>query len=333
MKSYEFDNLDEVGIDLICNVFNKMLSDEMVGVAYFNYNNYEWCVGVDVVRIINDLNGHRPLPNSILGIQVIKSYTIKPNEIVLRISPRLYEIDGSKEESKKDKVIIGDMMPGYRYVDTDEAGRIKSITNDEKKHHEKALDRLKNTLNNVYGDSLDALRYSIEAAKFFNFNIKEKESNTMPTNYNKMFLGTGNLYFRFKAEIKDVIFNNPATIILWNDDTKTVVKCGEGEVYDPEKGLAMAIAKKFLGNQGNYYDTFKKYLPVKDEEIKESDSFKKDINSISETLDTCKDIPRGFVTLKEFAKLTEQSEDKVRSDIKAGLLPAKKIKGKWQIPW
>ena len=61
--------------------------------------------------------------------------------------------------------------------------------------------------------------------------------------------------------IKKVIFNKPATIILWSDDTKTVVKCGENDTYDPEKGLAMAIAKKALGNKGNYFETFKKWLP------------------------------------------------------------------------
>ena len=48
--------------------------------------------------------------------------------------------------------------------------------------------------------------------------------------------------------IKKVIYNDPATIILWSDHTKTVVQCQEGDVYDPEKGLAMAIAKKALGN-------------------------------------------------------------------------------------
>ena len=62
-------------------------------------------------------------------------------------------------------------------------------------------------------------------------------------------------------EIKDVIFNEPATIILWADGTKTVVKCQEGEGYDPEKGMAMAISKKVLGNKGNYYEVFKKWLP------------------------------------------------------------------------
>lgn len=66
--------------------------------------------------------------------------------------------------------------------------------------------------------------------------------------------------------IKDVIFNDPAVIVLWNDGTKTVVKCSENDIFDPEKGLAMAISKKALGNQGNYYNTFKKYLSVYEEE-------------------------------------------------------------------
>lgn len=44
-----------------------------------------------------------------------------------------------------------------------------------------------------------------------------------------------------------VIYNDPATIILWKDGTKTVVKCMEGEDYDPEKGFAMAVLKKLFG--------------------------------------------------------------------------------------
>lgn len=68
-------------------------------------------------------------------------------------------------------------------------------------------------------------------------------------------------YKQVPLSIKKVIFNDPCTIILWSDKTKTVVKCGEDEEYDPEKGMAMAISKKFLGNKGNYYETFKKHLP------------------------------------------------------------------------
>ena len=66
----------------------------------------------------------------------------------------------------------------------------------------------------------------------------------------------------FKLEIKKVIFNDPATIVIWKDGSKTVVKCGENDIYDKEKGLAMAIAKKAFGNKGNYYEEFKKWLPV-----------------------------------------------------------------------
>ncbi len=61
--------------------------------------------------------------------------------------------------------------------------------------------------------------------------------------------------------IKDVIFNDPATIVMWSDGSKTVVRVAEGETFDPEKGLAMAISKKHFGNCGNYYNCFKKWLP------------------------------------------------------------------------
>lgn len=47
--------------------------------------------------------------------------------------------------------------------------------------------------------------------------------------------------------IKKVIFNKPATIVLWEDGSKTVVKLNKGERWDPEKGLAMAIIKKKFG--------------------------------------------------------------------------------------
>ena len=66
--------------------------------------------------------------------------------------------------------------------------------------------------------------------------------------------------------IKKVIFNYPATIVLWSDGSKTVVKCQDGDIYDPEKGLAMAISKKAIGNKGNYCNEFKKWLPEDEEE-------------------------------------------------------------------
>lgn len=64
-----------------------------------------------------------------------------------------------------------------------------------------------------------------------------------------------------RSSYLEVIFNPPATIVLWSDGSKTVVKCGKNEKFDPEKGLAMCIAKKVLGNKGNYYELFKEWLP------------------------------------------------------------------------
>lgn len=63
-------------------------------------------------------------------------------------------------------------------------------------------------------------------------------------------------------EIKDVIFNDPATIVFWEDGTKTIVKCRKelGDTYSKETGLAMAIAKKAYGNKGNFNDVFNRWL-------------------------------------------------------------------------
>ncbi len=64
----------------------------------------------------------------------------------------------------------------------------------------------------------------------------------------------------WKKKIKRVIFNGTATIILWESGEKTVVKCGRNEIYDPEKGLAMALCKYVLGNKSNFNQFFKAFL-------------------------------------------------------------------------
>lgn len=85
--------------------------------------------------------------------------------------------------------------------------------------------------------------------------------------------------------IKKVIFNYPATIVLWSDGSKTVVKCQDGDIYDPEKGLAMAISKKALGNKGNYCNEFKKWLPEDEEEEEKTVELRFDTSEISKSLE------------------------------------------------
>ena len=79
----------------------------------------------------------------------------------------------------------------------------------------------------------------------------------------------------FAPEIKNVIFNPPATIVLWADGTKTVVKCHGEDEYDPEKGLAMAISKKMLSNKYEYYNVFKKWLKKWEKEKEDFELIKK----------------------------------------------------------
>lgn len=44
-----------------------------------------------------------------------------------------------------------------------------------------------------------------------------------------------------------VIYNPPATIVYWNDGSRTVVKCSKDVEYDPYVGFCVAIAKKAYG--------------------------------------------------------------------------------------
>ena len=51
---------------------------------------------------------------------------------------------------------------------------------------------------------------------------------------------------------KKIIFNGPATIVMWDDGTKTVVKQSNLDDYDYEKGFAMCVVKKVFGDQYAY---------------------------------------------------------------------------------
>lgn len=99
---------------------------------------------------------------------------------------------------------------------------------------------------------------------------------------------------------KKVIFNGPATTILWKDGTKTTVKCSDEDVWSDDVGIAMCYLKKMLGNKGNYNNIFREAMKVaevqtKKEELATStaiegdsyyssalDSMKQNINEINE---------------------------------------------------
>ena len=117
---------------------------------------------------------------------------------------------------------------------------------------------------------------------------KDKRRNEMPVERKST---SSCVYYATTAKsvsvpsIKKVIFNYPATIVLWNDESKTVVKCQDGDIYDPEKGLAMAISKKALGNKGNYCNEFKKWLPEDEEEEEKTVELRFDTSELTKSLE------------------------------------------------
>lgn len=46
--------------------------------------------------------------------------------------------------------------------------------------------------------------------------------------------------------IKQVIYNDPATIVFWSDGTKTTSKRDYRDEYNPEMGLILAVMKKIV---------------------------------------------------------------------------------------
>lgn len=109
---------------------------------------------------------------------------------------------------------------------------------------------------------------------------------------------------RYFNVIKKVIFNEPATIVFWSDGTKTVVKCGDDDIWDPEKGLAMAVTKKFFGNEGFYYDIFKKWIP----EEKQMDTIVVDGRPLFNTL-ASQGLGEIADALQQFGSLVKKVEE------------------------
>lgn len=48
--------------------------------------------------------------------------------------------------------------------------------------------------------------------------------------------------------VRRIVFSDPATIVFWMDDTKTVVKCMKGEKFERYAGFAAACMKKMFGS-------------------------------------------------------------------------------------
>lgn len=194
----------------------------------------------------------------------------------------------------------------------------------DKYNQRHALYQLKSKLNAIYGEQITinfdkgyenpyTVEYPQKTLKELKEISKIMNERTNRLDYNNLY-SIGSLFGIRKPEINKVIFSGPCTIVLWDDGDKTMVRC-ENEHFDKEKGLAMAIAKKFLGtnkNKSDYFDIFKGFIPEEKEKTK----------TVTE-----------LYTVKEVAIKERVTSAEIRKRIKKGLYPgAYKENGIWLIP-
>ena len=95
------------------------------------------------------------------------------------------------------------------------------------------------TSNTTEEKNLKDILYSIENGNISNFlNNVFKEAFRDKITYKNTLI-----------YIKKVIYNKPAIIVFWSDDTKTVSVCAEEDTFDVEKGLLIAVLKKLTSTE------------------------------------------------------------------------------------
>lgn len=67
--------------------------------------------------------------------------------------------------------------------------------------------------------------------------------------------------------VRKIMFNDPATIVFWDDGTKTVVKVTPGDKYVPYYGFLAALAKKIYGNNTRVQEMIRPWLPEEEKPV------------------------------------------------------------------
>ena len=107
-----------------------------------------------------------------------------------------------------------------------------------------------NELSSYISSSIENLRKTLKEAFGELFNLEENNMS------------------RKSLEVKKVIYSGPCTIVIWADDSKTIVRCQDGDTYSKEVGLLMCLAKKVWGTNtsgSNFNDYISKVISEKEE--------------------------------------------------------------------
>ena len=218
---------------------------------------FETSNGLEIILITYDCVNDMP-EKDVYSLFINESdlYKLLSGVSPLDFDDSLKKIIGTSRKRSESLTVSGVLGEAHRNMIKIEVNSIFGVKGMEE-------ERMKNDRNLIVYKSEEEM-----AKEFINFGKRYGGYGFLPMNYAAISTISVNQDRKPRLDlgIKNVIFNDPATIVLWNDGTKTVVKVQDGDVFDPEKGLTMAIVKKLLGNQGNYYNELKKWLP-KEEKV------------------------------------------------------------------
>ena len=82
------------------------------------------------------------------------------------------------------------------------------------------------------------------------------------------------VYIPHAYRVKRIIYNDPATIVFWDDGTKTVVKRGEKETFNKYTAFCAALAKKMYGNNSQVNKIVNSGLDETKKRVQKSDTKK-----------------------------------------------------------
>lgn len=71
------------------------------------------------------------------------------------------------------------------------------------------------------------------------------------------------------TKVKKIIFNPPATIVIWKDGHKEVVKCSDDEEFEPEVGVAMCFMKRIFESRHKFTKLVDGFIDDEDPTLRE----------------------------------------------------------------
>ena len=158
-------------------------------------------------------------------------------------------------------------------------------------------------INRDYSSYFKSMNTALNTKEYLGIDQKEYISSELKTAINSVY----GLAAMASSLIKRVVFSDRKTIILWNDGSKTIVSCAEGEQLDPYIGFCAAFTKGFFGSKHQVEKM------VKNADYQPSKKTKKKISEVLKQLREDDTNNKGEMTSKELSNALKQLQNFSRS--------------------